>query len=154
MTLWLLIGIALGTLASEDLALIGAGILVSQGHLSLGEAVLAGFVGILGGDLLLYAAGRFLAGSLLRRAPMRWIIAPRDLERARLVHPSQRARRHPGQPLRAWPEAAHLRGGRSSARALREGLRAADLGRRDLGSAGGRDQHAGGPSVAAAPPAL
>lgn len=82
-TLWTMAGIALGTLASEDLALIGGGMLAARGHLDLSEAILAGFVGILGGDLLLYAAGRWLAGSLLRRAPMRWIIAPRDLARGR-----------------------------------------------------------------------
>ena len=80
---WTMTGIALGTLASEDLALIGGGMLAARGQLHLAEAILAGFVGILGGDLLLYAAGRFLAGSLLRRAPMRWIIAPRDLARGR-----------------------------------------------------------------------
>lgn len=82
-TLPTMVGIALGTLASEDLALIGGGMLVASGQLSLGQAILAGFIGILGGDLLLYAAGRFLAGSLLRRAPLCWFISPRNLARGR-----------------------------------------------------------------------
>ena len=57
----LLAGIALSTLASEDLASIGAGLLARDGHLSLTYAVLACIVGVYVGDLGLWGAGFLLA---------------------------------------------------------------------------------------------
>lgn len=50
--------IAAGTLASEDLALAAAGVLVSQGKLGFVSATTAGIVGIFVGDMLLYFVGR------------------------------------------------------------------------------------------------
>lgn len=51
--------IALGTLASEDLACIAAGVLVAQGRADFVSATLACFAGIFVGDMALYFAGRF-----------------------------------------------------------------------------------------------
>ena len=66
--------IILSTLLSEDLACIGAGLLVAHGLLSYASAALAAFIGIFVGDLLLYAAGRFIGRPALRRAPFRWFV--------------------------------------------------------------------------------
>jgi membrane protein DedA with SNARE-associated domain len=56
----LFVTIALGTLASEDLACVGAGVLVADGRIGLGPAALACFVGIAGGDIAIYAVARLL----------------------------------------------------------------------------------------------
>lgn len=50
--------LALGTLASEDLTCITAGVLIAQGHTGFVEGTLACLTGIVGGDLLLFLAGR------------------------------------------------------------------------------------------------
>lgn len=82
--LWLLmIGLALATLVSEDLTSISAGLMVSRGSLGLWPALIACFLGILAGDILLYAGGRLLGGSLLRRAPLRWLVRESSLARGR-----------------------------------------------------------------------
>ena len=66
--------IAAGTLASEDLACIAAGVLVAQGHLSFAAAASACFAGIFTGDLLLFLAGRWAGGRALRWKPLaRWL---------------------------------------------------------------------------------
>ncbi len=62
----LLIGIALSTLVSEDLALLAAGAMIAQGQVEPLAAIAACVVGIFGGDLLLYGAGR-LGGRWLFR---------------------------------------------------------------------------------------
>jgi membrane protein DedA with SNARE-associated domain len=59
-----LMGIALATLLSEDLACVAAGALVAQGQLQLVPATAACIVGIFTGDLLLYAGGRLLGEQL------------------------------------------------------------------------------------------
>ncbi len=66
--------IALATLVSEDLACIGAGLLAAHGVLTYPWAAFGAFAGIFGGDLLLYAAGRYLGRAALKRAPFRWFI--------------------------------------------------------------------------------
>jgi hypothetical protein len=50
---WTLLGLALATLASEDLACIAAGLLVAQGAISFPAATAACLAGILVGDLAL-----------------------------------------------------------------------------------------------------
>jgi membrane protein DedA with SNARE-associated domain len=57
--------LALATLVSEDLACITAGALVAEGRIGFLPATLACFIGILGGDLLLFLAGRSLGRPLL-----------------------------------------------------------------------------------------
>ncbi len=74
--------IALATLVSEDLTCIATGLLVAQGRLGLVAGSAACGAGILGGDLLIYAAGRFLGGPALGRPPLRWLISPRALARS------------------------------------------------------------------------
>jgi pimeloyl-ACP methyl ester carboxylesterase/membrane protein DedA with SNARE-associated domain len=82
-TLLVLVGlIALATLLTEDLACIGAGLLVAQGRIGFVAATLACFVGIVAGDVLLYLAGRYLGYPWLKRAPLKWIVSPRQVDRA------------------------------------------------------------------------
>ncbi len=74
--------LALATFVSEDLTCIGAGLLVAQGRLSMFAAIVACFLGIFLGDLLLYAAGRFIGRPIVRMAPMRWLLTPEALSRS------------------------------------------------------------------------
>ncbi|MCP3919657.1 MAG: alpha/beta fold hydrolase [bacterium] len=74
--------LATATLVSEDLACIGAGLLVSQGRLGLIAASLACFAGIFLGDVLLYAAGRLFGRPAIRRAPLSWMVSEGAVERA------------------------------------------------------------------------
>ena len=77
----LLLLIAAATLVSEDLSCIGTGLLVSRGTLGFLPGTLACLVGIVMGDLLLYAAGRYLGRPAMRRRPLRWILTDDDLAR-------------------------------------------------------------------------
>ena len=72
--------LAVATLVSEDLTCIAAGLLVAQGRLGFLAATLACLVGILVGDLLLFAAGRFLGRPWLGRAPLKWFVSPPQVE--------------------------------------------------------------------------
>ncbi len=74
--------IALATLVSEDLACITAGLLASEGVLTFGWALTAGFLGIYVGDMFLYLMGRIGGITLLRRAPFRWMIKESQIEQA------------------------------------------------------------------------
>lgn len=58
-------GLALGTLVSEDLTSIGAGLLVRDGQLGAAEAIVACTAGVYFGDLGLWLAGRMLGRRLL-----------------------------------------------------------------------------------------
>lgn len=75
--------LALATLVSEDLACIVAGILVAQGRLGFWPATIACLLGIVLGDVLLYAAGRFLGRPWLSRAPLKWFVKEAAIERSR-----------------------------------------------------------------------
>ncbi|MCB1102324.1 MAG: VTT domain-containing protein, partial [Kiritimatiellae bacterium] len=66
--------IALSTLISEDLACIGAGLMVAKGILGYAPAAFAAFLGIFLGDLLLFYCGRWLGRSALQRKPLCWLI--------------------------------------------------------------------------------
>lgn len=79
---WGPLTLALGTLASEDLACIAAGLLVAEGRLGFATASVACFTGIVVGDLLLFVAGRLLGRPAFARAPLRWLATPEDLARA------------------------------------------------------------------------
>lgn len=59
--------LALGTLASEDLTCITAGVLIAQGKLGFLEGTLGCLAGIVLGDVLLFAAGRWIGRAALRR---------------------------------------------------------------------------------------
>lgn len=69
-----LILIALGTLASEDLACIAAGVLVAQGKLAFAPAAAAALLGILGGDILLFLLGRWIG-----RPALSWCVLPKSI---------------------------------------------------------------------------
>lgn len=77
MVLFLLIATA--TLLSEDLTCITVGLLVARGTIGFVPGTLACFLGIFVGDLLLYAAGRYVGRRVMVRAPFRWFVSARDL---------------------------------------------------------------------------
>ncbi len=72
--LFVIIGIS--TLISEDLTCITTGLMIARGTIGFGTGVLACFLGIFFGDMLVYQAGRFFGRAVLRRAPVRWFIPP------------------------------------------------------------------------------
>lgn len=74
--------LALSTLASEDLACIGAGLLVAQGRMDFTPATFACFLGIFIGDVGLYVVGAAFGRPALRRAPLRWLISEDAVTRA------------------------------------------------------------------------
>jgi len=74
--------IAVATLISEDLACVGAGLLAARGQMSFLAATSGAFVGILAGDLALFAAGRLLGRAAVRRRPLRWMFSETTLARA------------------------------------------------------------------------
>jgi pimeloyl-ACP methyl ester carboxylesterase/membrane protein DedA with SNARE-associated domain len=78
----MLLSLALATFLSEDLACITAGVLVAEGRMNLLPAVLACFVGIFVGDMLLFLVGRWVGRPAIASAPLRWLIRPGALEDA------------------------------------------------------------------------
>ncbi len=74
--------VALATFVSEDLACIGAGLLIARGSLPWLPGVAACFAGIFVGDLLLYAAGRLAGSTVVKAAPFKWFLRPEDLARS------------------------------------------------------------------------
>lgn len=77
----LMLLIALSTLVSEDLACIGAGLLVAQGTMTFIPAASGAFIGIFVGDIGLFLAGRYLGRPFVRKAPLKWFIKEADLDR-------------------------------------------------------------------------
>ncbi|MFT5144272.1 MAG: membrane protein DedA with SNARE-associated domain/pimeloyl-ACP methyl ester carboxylesterase [Rhodothermales bacterium] len=71
--------VAAATMASEDLASIGSGLMAAQGTLTFVQAFLAALVGIVVGDMSLYLAGRWLGRPLVERAPFRWFVSSEKL---------------------------------------------------------------------------
>ena len=78
----MVLSLALATFVSEDLACIAAGVLVAEGRMSLALAVLACFLGIFVGDMLLFLVGRWVGRPAVARAPLRWLIRADSLEDA------------------------------------------------------------------------
>lgn len=78
-----LLGIALATFASEDLACLTAGLLAGRGLIPVPAAILASFAGIWIGDMALYAAGRYGGGWLTRCGPLRLLLEGKSVEAAR-----------------------------------------------------------------------
>ncbi len=79
----LLILIATTTFLSEDLAAIGAGLLVARGSLDFDAALMATFAGIFTGDIGLYVAGRVLGARIVSLPPFSWFIRKEQLERGK-----------------------------------------------------------------------
>lgn len=88
----LLATLAAGTLVSEDLACISAGLLVAGGTLGFPAAAAACFAGIFTGDLLLVLLGRTVGRRSLHAAPLRWWVSAEAVQRAERWF----ARRGPG----------------------------------------------------------
>jgi membrane protein DedA with SNARE-associated domain/pimeloyl-ACP methyl ester carboxylesterase len=74
--------LAFATLVSEDLTCISAGVLAAQGRASFTLVAVACLVGIFVGDILLYLAGRWLGRPALARAPLRWFVSAKAVERS------------------------------------------------------------------------
>lgn len=74
--------LAAGTLVSEDLTSITAGLLAAQGRIAFWPAAAACAAGIFFGDLLLYLAGRALGRPALRVPPLSWWIDDRAVDAA------------------------------------------------------------------------
>ncbi len=77
-----LVLLALATLISEDLTLIGAGLLVAQGRIGFPAAFVACYVGIVGGDLLLFLAGRTLGRRVLEHRLFKWWVSEESIEKS------------------------------------------------------------------------
>lgn len=75
-----LAGLALGTLISEDLTSIGAGLLVRDGRLQAVPAIMACTAGVYGGDVGLWLAGRLLGRRLLTASWLANRVNPASLE--------------------------------------------------------------------------
>src|SRR6185295_16167493 len=74
--------LAFGTLASEDLTCITAGVLIAQGRIGFVEGTLACLAGIVGGDLLLFLAGRCIGRPALRHPFVSRFLPPDKIDDA------------------------------------------------------------------------
>ena len=68
--------LALATLVSEDLTCIATGLMIARGTLGFLPGTIACFIGIFGGDMLVFLAGRSFGRAVLQRAPVRWFLSP------------------------------------------------------------------------------
>ncbi|MFT7668965.1 MAG: pimeloyl-ACP methyl ester carboxylesterase/membrane protein DedA with SNARE-associated domain [Planctomycetota bacterium] len=80
--LLLMLLFVIGTLISEDLTTIAAGLLVAQGRLDFMPAAFACSFGVYIGDMGLFLAGRWLGRPVVERRPLSWFLTPAALERA------------------------------------------------------------------------
>ncbi|MCI0691344.1 alpha/beta fold hydrolase [candidate division KSB1 bacterium] len=78
----LMLLIAAATLVSEDLACIGAGLMIAHGTIGFLSGTLACLWGIYFGDLMLFWAGRGLGRAAVTRAPLKWFISEDDIRRS------------------------------------------------------------------------
>ncbi len=74
--------IFLAALLTEDLACVGAGLLVAQGRIGFLPATAACFLGFIFGNLLLYWTGSALGHACLHRAPIRWLLTPQQVQKS------------------------------------------------------------------------
>lgn len=83
---WVLMSLMLliifSTFISEDLACIGAGLMVSRGLMSFLPAVSACYIGIFVGDILVYLSGKWLGNNAIHKFPFRWFITDKDIRRS------------------------------------------------------------------------
>ncbi len=68
------------TIMSEDLACVAAGVLIALGRVELLPALIACFVGIFIGDMIVFRTGRRLRKDGLSRSWLRWLIPPPAVE--------------------------------------------------------------------------
>jgi membrane protein DedA with SNARE-associated domain len=90
------LSLMLGTLVSEDLACIAAGLLIQRGQIAPASAVGACTLGIFAGDVGLWAAGRLCARApLVRHWSERWLTPSRLADSSAWLH------RHAGRAILA-----------------------------------------------------
>jgi len=77
-----LILVAGATLVSEDLTCVAVGAMVAHGRVEFVPGVVACFLGIYVGDLLLFLAGRWVGRRALGRAPLSWVLTEERVERS------------------------------------------------------------------------
>lgn len=70
----LLVALVVGTLVSEDLTCLTAGMLVASGHLPFSAALGACLTGIVIGDGVMFGMAHRLGRPFLRRRPMSWLL--------------------------------------------------------------------------------
>lgn len=70
----LLLAASLGLPLPEDITLLLAGCLCKLGYGQVGYAILVGLVGVLTGDLVLFAVAYRLGPDVIKRRPFRWLI--------------------------------------------------------------------------------
>lgn len=80
--LLLLLACGLGAPISEDLILVTAGLVASQAKTNLALTIAVAYVGVLGGDLLLYRVGRVLGPRAVQRPALRRVLTPARVARA------------------------------------------------------------------------
>lgn len=78
----IMIIIVLSTFISEDLTCIGAGLLAARGLIGFWPATTACLIGIFVGDMALYMAGRLFGRRAVEKAPFRWLLNERDLQKS------------------------------------------------------------------------
>jgi membrane protein DedA with SNARE-associated domain len=76
----LLAALALGTVVSEDLTCLSAGMLVASGHLPFPAALAACLLGITIGDAFMFAAGHWLGRPFLRKRPICWLLREQTVD--------------------------------------------------------------------------
>jgi pimeloyl-ACP methyl ester carboxylesterase/membrane protein DedA with SNARE-associated domain len=74
--------IVASTFVTEDLTSIGVGVMVAEGRVGYLFGAFACFLGIFVGDVLLFLAGRYLGRPALKRAPLKWVLRPEDVEKS------------------------------------------------------------------------
>lgn len=75
-----ILAIILTSFMSEDLACIGAGMMVANGLITFWPAVFGAIAGIYIGDFTLYFAGRFLGRSIFTVVPFKWFITEETVD--------------------------------------------------------------------------
>ncbi len=78
--------LTLVTLINEDIACIGAGLIVAGGVLDFWIAVLACYAGVLLSDTIIYSMGRWIGTPVLRWIPFKWFINKEDIDRAERMY--------------------------------------------------------------------
>lgn len=72
--------IILISLANEDLAIMGAGLLVSQGMVSFGFGLFSSLSGIFIGDMAIYLIGSGIGMRALKTYPVKWFLSPEQVK--------------------------------------------------------------------------
>ena len=74
--------IIVATFITEDLTTISVGVMVAQDRIEFLFGTIACFLGIFIGDVLLYLAGRYLGRPAIARAPLKWVVSAKAVEKS------------------------------------------------------------------------